>query len=370
MLKKMFEWYRIVNPNPDDTILEKRKLAVTELIKRLSESEDYNLLIACTSGVANGFETNFKQESEIVEAVVGLIREHQPAFPVDLSENALELRACCAIALGEILTQNENQDKVAREDAELVASLFVSAIGIRPKITQKYLRVVIQALEQISFGVLESIAQDRRQRTAINYDGLDKVPPNANIPAFWDGLRPILKSYFSLIDRQNAADREELDVLWWLYNGFSEIVNQPLIALSPAIAAICCGAEIADKVLLPPLESVRQMVLQATERGRKRSALVAVPLTEIAAEWKEKILSTLIPTNTGPQEIIKRFPPLFPLSWLCSRLQESQGSPGWSQEFKLKTGIPASQSCEPGKIAMQAFNERIAQRVCLHLYEE
>jgi hypothetical protein len=370
MLKKMFEWYRMVNPNPDNETIEKRKLAVMELIKRLSESKGYELIIACVCAAANGFDINFKQESEIVQAVVGSIHAHQPAFPADLSENALELRACCAIALGEILTCNENENKVPKEVPELVASLFVSATGIRPQTRQKYLRVVIQDLEKMSFEVLENIAQSRRQRAAVNYESLDKVPSNANMPTFWNELRPILKNYFSIIDRQNAADREELDVLWWLYNGFSETVNQPLITLSPAIAAICCGAEVADKVLIPPLESVRQMVLQATEKGRKESGLSAVPLTEMAAQWKDEILSTLIPSSTGFQEIIKRFPPLFPLSWLCLRLQESQGSSGWSQEFKLKTSISASQSWEPKKIAAQAFNERIAQRECLDLFEE
>jgi len=54
---------------------------------------------------------------------------------------------------------------------------------------------------------------------------------------------------------------------------------------------------------------------------------------------------------------------LLPLSWLCLRLQESQGASGWEAELQSKTGLAADHELTPGELAAQVFLERQAQRV-------
>ena len=363
MLKKTAEWYRVVNPRPDDETIKKRKLAVTELIERLSAADDYQLLVACAAGVANGFESGFNQDSPLVQAVFECISSHQPAFIGDLSENALEYRVCCAIALGEILTRDEAEGEVPQEDAQLAGSLVVSAMGMRSKVTKRYLQIVLQDLEDIAFSALERAAAARRQRQGLNLQGLDNLEVPGDIPTFWQNLLPQLKACIKNLEQNAAMDREELDVLWWLYNGFSETVDQPLIALAPGAAALCCAAEVVNRVISPPLETVRQMVLHASEKGRKKSELSALPLEQIVGQWEDRIWNLLAPTDADLGQLAQDFPALFPLSWLCLRLRDSQGTSGWNQEFTLKTGLDPTQSYRPAKIAFQAFNERVAQRI-------
>lgn len=363
MLKKTPEWYRIVNPRPDDETIEKRKLAVTDLIERLSAAEDYQLLVPCAAGVSNGFESGFNQDSPLVQAVFECISSHQPAFIGDLSENALEYRVCCAIALGEILTRDEAEGGIPQEDAQLAGSLFVSAMGMRSKVTMRYLQIVLQDLEDVAFSALERTAAARRQRRGLNLQGLDKLEVPGDIPTFWQNLLPQLKACIENLEQNAAMDREELDVLWWLHNGFSETVDQPLVALAPGVAALCCGAEVANQVITPPLETVRQMVLHASEKGREKSELSELPLEQMVGQWEDRIWNLLAPTDSDLRQVAQDFPALFPLSWLCLRLRDSQGTSGWNQEFTLKTGLDPTQSYRPGRIAFQAFNERVAQRI-------
>jgi hypothetical protein len=281
----------------------------------------------------------------------------------DLSENALEYRVCCAIALGEILTRDEAEGGIPQEDAQLAGSLFVSAMGMRSKVTMRYLQIVLQDLEDVAFSALERTAAARRQRRGLNLQGLDKLEVPGDIPTFWQNLLPQLKACIENLEQNAAMDREELDVLWWLHNGFSETVDQPLVALAPGVAALCCGAEVANQVITPPLETVRQMVLHASEKGREKSELSELPLEQMVGQWEDRIWNLLAPTDSDLRQVAQDFPALFPLSWLCLRLRDSQGTSGWNQEFTLKTGLDPTQSYRPGRIAFQAFNERVAQRI-------
>ncbi len=363
MLNKMPEWYRMVSPKPTDEMIGKHKLAVKDLTERFAAAEDYTLLVACTAGVANGFENGFGQDSPLVGAVSECISSHQPAFVPDLSESALQYRACCAVALGEVFKGDEDEEYDFSTAAEVTASFFVSAMGLRPQVTQKYLKVVLQDLRESAVLALERAAGVRRQRQGLDLAPLDDIPVPADPASLWEALRPQLKACFETLRQEADVNREELDVLWWLYNGFSRTFDRPVVGLPSGVAALCCGAELADRVITPPLNNIRQMVLQAIDKKRKKSELSAQPLEKMVGQWDDKTWNLLAPSDTGLGQLTQDFPAVLPLSWLCLRLSQSQGAPGWNEEFKLKTGLDPARTYTPAELALQAFNERVAQRI-------
>src|SRR5208282_352861 len=105
MLKNTYEWLRAADFKPDDQVVANRTQAAQELLSRIKKSEDYDLLTQCVAGVVGGFENRFTTESSTVQTVVDCIRTFQAAFPAGLSENALELRICCALSVGELFTE-------------------------------------------------------------------------------------------------------------------------------------------------------------------------------------------------------------------------------------------------------------------------
>lgn len=363
MLKKTSEWWRLVKPKPDDESIQKSKLACSDLVRRLLEAKDAELFVACVSGAANGFESGFCQDSPAVQIVSECISSHHPAFITDLSESALEYRACCAIALGEILAGEEVKEKADKGSREVIASSLISALGMRSKPKERYLQVMLEELRSIAFEALERAATARRQRKETKLRNLDKLEVAGDLPAFWQNFWPNLKTCIKSLEQNAAMDREELEVLWWLYNGFSETIERPLIELAPGTAALCCGVEMANRVMAPPLDSVRQMAFQTAGKGRVGSELSARPLAQIVEDWEERIWDLLAPTESRVKGTIRNFPAPFPLSWLCMRLIDSQGASGWDQEFRLTTGLDPTHRYQPGNIAVQAFDEQIAQAI-------
>ncbi len=359
MLKKTFEWCRIFTARPDDELVSKRQLATKDLIEHLDDSSNENLLFACTEGVIRGFTYN----SEAVKTILTCIRNHQPAFPADLSENALELRVCAMLALGEIVTRPINDDADVRESATLFSALLISGLGLRPKIQEKFLSITLDELYNSALSVANQIARSDRQRIELDMSEFPAVSSGADPDKLWKELRPVLRSFFANLQEQAAQDREELQVLWWLYNNFSEIEKKPLSTLRPFEAALCCGVELGDLVRIPSLEGVRQMVKDAVTKNRNKKGLQKASLSNLIGQWTSTEKHYLVPKETESLNIVNQFPSLLPLTWICSRLINSGTTTGWEEEFEIKTGFSATENFDCETISVQVFNERIAQRI-------
>ena|ERR1043165_9403800 len=173
MLTKLFEWYRVVNSDPKDETIAKRTAAAQDLLGKLDAASDFKLLTACVAGVVNGFGSVFDQKSDIVVVCVECIRKHQPAFPEGLSENALELRVLCSVAIGEILSRSLQPKSKIDNDSLLAASLIFAALPVRAVIKTKHLQTILDELNGLADKVLQHCSLSRRKRTTLSFDELD-----------------------------------------------------------------------------------------------------------------------------------------------------------------------------------------------------
>ncbi len=70
-----------------------------------------------------------------------------------------------------------------------------------------------------------------------------------------------------------------------------------------------------------------------------------------------------MPSEEHVSKFVRSSRMLLPLSWLCLRLEESQGANGWEAELQSMTGLASDHEMKPGELAAQVFLERQAQRV-------
>src|ERR1700694_2650860 len=170
MLNRAFEWYRIVNAQPTSQTIDNRKAAVGDVVKAIDDAENVDLALSCAAAVVAGFENNFTQDSPLVKALVHAIRTHESAFPQDLSENALELRATAAIILGEIMARGGGDP-----DSLLIASVLQSGLGGRPAPKGKYLKQLLDDLREAAAQVVNSGALLRRREGTSGQQRLQKL---------------------------------------------------------------------------------------------------------------------------------------------------------------------------------------------------
>lgn len=361
MLKRTYEWLRVVDPNPDNATVESRSKSVGELLGRLDQAKDRGLLGTFLTAAVAGFDGRFEPDAPQIATVVEAIRKYQPAFPSDLSENALELRITCALTVGELLARGP---KKGREAERLVAAMLIlTGVGVRPADEGKHLRELAAELAGEAEKVVRGEAFEKRTCPALDLAALETLDPQGDVPTFWKSLLPILRDCFEVAELRSRADREELEVLWWFYNAYSETLSKPLASLPGDVALLACGAEVADRVLLPPHPGVSEMVADAVLRNRKRPELSARSFGTLVAAWDEPSRKLLVPANEASRWIALAFPALLPLTWLSVRHTESRGAGGWEGEFQQKTGIIPTQETALAVLAKQAFLERAAQRL-------
>jgi hypothetical protein len=369
MLSRTYEWYRIVNSSPTTQTIDNRKEAIRTVVDTLDEARDLDGALGFAAGVVAGFEMNFTQNSPVVQALVRAIRARESAFPEDLSENALELRACAAVVVGEIIAPGD--DQVPKAMALPVAAALRSGLGARPSSAERFLAQVLHELDDVAAKALALAALSRRQpqtELAQRFDNLQEMADLSALSAAWKSFIPALRGAMKEITAQSAIDREEIDVLWWMFGGASITTGKPMAEMAAGAAALCCGAELGSQCLVPPSPAFEAMVRRAYETGRKPDEMSKKSLTSVAADWHGQLASVLVP-DEATRALARKYPLLFPLSWLCDRLLSSMGARGWADEFKRMTNMSPSHVLPPASWAVQALRERVACRAYAELIE-
>jgi len=59
--------------NPTSSTLDKRKAAVTDILKAMDDAPNWELALGCAAGVVAGFESTFSKDSPVVASLVSAI---------------------------------------------------------------------------------------------------------------------------------------------------------------------------------------------------------------------------------------------------------------------------------------------------------
>ena len=361
MLNKTLEFLRIADPQPTDEKVRKRTESAQELLTAFAGGSD--ILLEVLQGVVAGFDSMpLTQESQSVGLLIKAIKDRDATLPLDLKENALELRAVASIVVGEIIT---HQPKGIPTDQAVVAALSLrSALSLRPAASEKYIKWALDTLLSASDETLQVAAGLRRKRGTPTLHRLATIKESAPATDLWTVVVPSIRSAMQEVTDQAAIDREEIETLWWMFSAYSELEKKALASLAPAAAAFVSGIELARRALLPPAPSSFAMVGRAVETGRKSSALSSISLQDAAKDWSPAMLDALSPTNGRRHNVISRHPALLPLSWACHRVRECKESEQkLGKELTLATGVPSGHSQSPMDWGAQVFREQVLQRV-------
>lgn len=360
MLKRLFEWYCAVNTKPANEVLEHRRASIERLVAIIDEQENNELLTSMLVMAVAGTDGRFNQESRLVNEIVNAIREQQAAFPQEIEENGLELRVCAALTVGELL--DRRLDSTAKASVgKFAAARAVSTLAFRPLPAERYLRKVLTELSGRAHTTLEDVGTAARRRAPAPQPLPAEIEQATDVPTLISHLAPWLTRTINAVADNARADREELNVLWWLYSAHSEVLDTPLADLPPTVAAFCCGGELGKLALAPAPDNIRHMARHAVERMRDPADIRAQELRVIATNWTDPMLELLADSDFNGT--LDDYAVLMPISWLCQRLKDSGLASGWDAEYERKTGLSASAEWRPGDLAVQVFNEQIAHRL-------
>jgi hypothetical protein len=363
MIVHLAEWYQAASISLDDESLVKRNAAILELTKRLLQQP--NMLAEAVVAVAVGWEK--VSNTVALKTLVGqTIAEHQPTFVPTNSIHDVEYKVCCALALNELLARNEVVSWVI--SAQIVASMSNRSIQ-----GGTYWNQIVKQLLSNAMGALHSSALRQRRRANLNLKAFDDIEiqtedddgePLNTAENLWEQLLQPIKDALRTLENNAVSDREELELLWWLYHGTSEKLDIALSDLSVFEAALFCGVEIGERAQVPPVSSVRVLVRRASLTGHSTKAASPKPFADIVLTWQADTLKAILKSLSDVNlNFVRRYPSTCPVLWIIDRLDQAGTPIDWASEWEFKSGLSSSQKWTPNKIAEQIFNERILLRL-------
>ena len=365
MLSKVFEWLRAADLKPDDTMVNARTKVVEILENEIRESDNFGLLLGTVTAAVGGCE-RLGEGSPAFAKLLEYVRTQSPAFPSAISENGLHLRIICCLGLGELLVSHDDDDDDDESDSDelLAATLLVSGLGLKPREAGQHLDRVFEELGKVARIKLQKQAVALRDRVDLDWGDFNALQGIAGDPQnFNQKLLPALKGLIEGLQKQHQSDREELEVMWWLHNGYSERIEKQIRSATPFLAAVAIGCELADRVAAPATIGLNELITHAALRDRTAAQVKAKPIEKIVTELGESGRKLLLPTAEHVRKFVQSTGILCPLSWLSLRLEDSHGASGWEGELQSKTGLASNRELAPGELAAQVFAERQAQRV-------
>ncbi len=362
MLQKTFEWERLIHPTPTDAMVMRRKAIVNRILGNIDSEKDINAVIRLVSAALTGLRPEIAADLQYGEFLTKVTLEENEAFSSLLSETALDLQLTACLAVGELLTRKVTK-QTWMEPRLSIASVCLSTAGLLPSAQGQHLMTIRENLISRSRELIAAGAIEIRKRPECDLSVLDELSPSGTVDAFWTELQPVLSSAFTALANASAIDRDELEVLWWIYNGRSRLFSKALADLPAYDVAFAGAIELVDSGLCPAPTSVNDIVLGFVARAAQRPRSPGKSLRTIIAAWPVEIVSSLLPVDDDEKSLVSKWPKALPLTWIAGKVAASGVTTGWEQEFASRTGMSADLKITPDSLANQMFTERTSQRL-------
>lgn len=252
-----------------------------------------------------------------------------------------------------------------------LAILTTSACGNRtPKVLPELVENARMALHTISVEArnhssVGAISLDTPEEIEIDED-VDALIANPAWPEAGEILKNIsnesntasanlnqLQSKLNPLINQVQCLQEEVGLLWWHIGGWSRILEQPFSSLTPGLAAIMSGLDVADLSLSNEGPAAAPAMLHRTVVNfddtppSKTSITKAVETFPLTHFEKLKLDS-----------VLKDIPDVCPVLTALQKFHEVGEAPAWEKLFERSTQLEASQEFDLTELATQVFRER------------
>jgi len=368
MLEKTFEWEKLVHPKPTDAMVTTRQAIVGSVISAFDTDTDIESACDLVGASLTGLNAKITSDVEYASYLAETTREHRAAFPSDLAENAQDLQLTASIAVGELLARKPAEGRW-QDPIVALAALVVATPQLRTVADGRHLANIQKHLLAESSAILVRRAKRVRIRPQFAADPFAEFSPPSEVAGFWKSFRPILQKTLQTLASASEIDREELEVLWWIYNGTSMTMSKPFSELSPYEAAFAASLELTDRAMCPAHASLKSVAHGLVTRVDKKTS-TGKTLKAIVSECSNDLMAALVPKSSEVNPIVQHCPKLLPLTWVAMKVTDAGVAKGWESEFELRTGLRASLKLTPATIVEQIWAERTAQRLLQPLCEE
>lgn len=357
--KDFADWYRAASVTPSPELLDARWKGVEQAAAALTRSSLTSLLrLYCTRP-----EAGFKAPEFLDTA----FRNQDATFPN--RDNIEELR----VLAGAILRQSVESNSSASTAAAL--GIVSSSFGSRRdtlttldhlRAAERFLATRGEATRDIKTSPQVNLAPMTKERYEQLMPAAVFAPnqtPSARDPLFNTFAEQTTKLNQSFAELSSAlwriiqAQREELNILWWLQAKVSRDLEVPFSKLPRQQASIIFPMELADlTVFLPGPAAIFGVVVAALMDTKSKSdgLTVAEGVNSLPRNWREQRVANL-QLNTDRAT-------LCPVLFAMAKSLDTDGEAEWLPIYRKQCDVKIEQPVSHPDLAVQVYNESLFLR--------
>jgi len=264
------EHIRIFEANPDDDLVTKREAAIKVVVGKLGKKISFEELLNLADDISTAmFDLNVS-DSPICEDMIEALKAKSSSFSA--TDNALQVAVCAALAVLKFISNSAPANGRVTNSVFLSFALWSALANRQPIKDPKLESLRLEVLNEARELTLRS-ANAARIRASIP---ALKWPNKGNVKETVDeedtsavDFDATAKKTIGSLELNAALDREELDILWWVLGGWSDIAQSRLHTLSELNRAIISGIEISMMLRRVPGNAHQHMTLRGIEEDKE-----------------------------------------------------------------------------------------------------
>lgn len=299
-MSNMAKYALIFGTGTDDDWVTKRKQAASDIVDWLVGLTPKGA-VATAGAVSASIQGDKSLPKAIADIGEAKIQAHAPSFVRSHENGELQIKVIIMAAAVDLVDAQPSESGWSAPDA--MAAAFWSALSFQQPLQEakvEKLRTDLLAASRRRVLLVANSARKRRPIPmigAINIDQGSAAGAKVN-NAFSRAVEPMMTAF-----QENAAlDREEIDFLWWLISDRSDILDESLVGMEPAVRAVVAGLDAAAKLRKLPSDAHRNIVLRNAGGGDPMSL---PDLIAALGDRREKLAANL---GSMPADVQAVFP--------------------------------------------------------------
>ena len=352
MHKEFADWYRQASVAPASELLDARWSGIEKLSDEPSRSQLINLLVLFCRDPSDAFVApDYMDEA---------FREFDSTFP--RKGNVHELRILAGAALRTII-DNDGDSSIAAAYGLVCGSFGVSAESIP---TTEHVAHAQSFLANRAISVREPAPVSLKNEDWLTKDELEAALPATAFAAIGTLRDPLIATLSDIVkkgrlaakkvaDTQSQlieAQREELDLLWWLQNSYSHELERSISEMSVAESCLVIAFDLARVTrFIPGPTSIVGMITTALSRADATTPIcLQDAVNALPRHWRESHASNL---EKGSENQI------CPVQSAIAASLETDGDDEWVPVFAKRSRLSAKTVHKVPQLAYQAYLERM-----------
>jgi hypothetical protein len=362
MNREFADWYRVASLAPSPELLDARWAGVEATSAALTASQIIDLVRLFVLRPHVGYKAPAFMDKAF--------RDEDTSFPA--KGNSEELR----VLAGAILRDAMDEEHAAAPAAAY--GIVCAAVGNRLSDlpTNDHVTRAQRLLTELGAAVRDTEATWDKA-APITRQRLDELMPapyfNPNqTPNLREGLLTALVEISTKANRAAASSitslmqmvqsqREELNLLWWLQNGFSRDLAKTFTDIRIPTATIVFPLELSDlTAFVPGPPGIFGMIVSALGQVSAKEAKVSIKasVNAVSRDWRKIRIEGIASQTVGN---------LCPVYLAMSKSLETDGDDDWIPAFRKQSEMSAEDEIEARDLAYQVYCERMFVRALSEL---